>query len=58
MEYSDLRTKTQSPVVNARNVMIQQTLTDRFLEAFRTQVNNNQPFFPPRDMVSFLKVKP
>ncbi|XP_038065092.1 E3 ubiquitin-protein ligase TM129-like [Patiria miniata] len=45
-DYKDLRDKLTVPVVNARNVVIQQTLTDRFLEAFRQQVHRNPPFVP------------
>ncbi|XP_022091883.1 E3 ubiquitin-protein ligase TM129-like [Acanthaster planci] len=45
-DYKDLRDKLTVPVVNARNVVIQQTLTDRFLEAFREQVHRNPLFVP------------
>lgn len=43
-EYQDLQLKLQSPVRNARNVVIQQSLSDRFLQAFSEQVQQNVPF--------------
>ncbi|XP_071793659.1 E3 ubiquitin-protein ligase TM129-like [Asterias amurensis] len=45
-DYKDLRDKLTVPVVNARNVVIQQTLTDRFLDAFSHQVQTNPLFVP------------
>lgn len=43
-EYSDLRNKIQSPIINARDIVIQQSLSDQFLEAFRHQVRLNPPY--------------
>ena len=44
-DYGDLREKIQAPIRNARNIIIHQSLTDRFLEAFREQVELNEKFF-------------
>ncbi|ELT88394.1 hypothetical protein CAPTEDRAFT_153682 [Capitella teleta] len=49
-DYNELRTKLQSPIVNARNVMIHQSLSDRFLAAFTEQVERNEVFHKPMDM--------
>ncbi|XP_041370847.1 LOW QUALITY PROTEIN: E3 ubiquitin-protein ligase TM129-like [Gigantopelta aegis] len=49
-ELGDLKEKLQSPVRNARNIVIKQSLSDQFLEAFREQVNMNPPFTPPPSM--------
>lgn len=50
-EYSDLKEKLRSPIINARNVVIRQSLTDQFLEAFRYQVSQNEVFRKPANMV-------
>ncbi|KAK2192871.1 hypothetical protein NP493_21g07019 [Ridgeia piscesae] len=47
MEYSDLKDKLQTQIRNARNIVIQQSLSDRFLEAFRLQVAENAAFHKP-----------
>ncbi|XP_011662403.1 E3 ubiquitin-protein ligase TM129-like [Strongylocentrotus purpuratus] len=47
LDFRDLKDKVSMPIVNARNVVIQQTLTDRFLEAFRQQVDGNQRYALP-----------
>lgn len=49
-EYSDLKDKLRSPILNARNVVIRQSLSDRFLEAFRYQVAQNEVFRKPNNM--------
>ncbi|KAG7164734.1 E3 ubiquitin-protein ligase TM129-like [Homarus americanus] len=41
LEYSELERKIVNPVVNARQVVVQQSLSDRFLEAFLEIVNLN-----------------
>lgn len=46
-EYRDLKDKLHTPVVNARNVVITQSLTDRFLEAFRELVVHNPRYTLP-----------
>jgi len=51
-EYSDLKDKLRSPIINARNVVIRQSLTDQFLEAFRYQVSQNEVFRKPPNMVT------
>lgn len=47
LDFRDLKDKVSMPIVNARNVVIQQTLTDRFLETFRQQVHSNQTYTIP-----------
>ncbi|XP_046571270.1 E3 ubiquitin-protein ligase TM129-like [Haliotis rubra] len=49
-EFGDLKEKLQSPVRNARNIVIKQSLSDQFLDAFRQQVHRNPPFTPPPSM--------
>ena len=51
LEYRDLKEKLQAPIRNARNIVIKQSLSDQFLEAFREQVNENQVFRLPLNMV-------
>ncbi|XP_077992534.1 E3 ubiquitin-protein ligase TM129-like [Glandiceps talaboti] len=48
-EYSDLKEKLSAPVRNARNIVIHQSLTDRFLDTFREQVGLNPVFRLPGD---------
>jgi hypothetical protein len=49
-EYSDLKDKLRSPIMNIRNVIIRQTMSERFLEAFRFQVDRNEVYRLPADM--------
>ena len=53
MEYNDLKDKLQTQIRNARNIVIQQSLSDRFLEAFKLQVAQNSVFHKPPIMVRF-----
>ncbi|XP_053317481.1 E3 ubiquitin-protein ligase TM129 [Spea bombifrons] len=46
-EYGELREKLHAPIRNAANVVIHQTLGDRFLETFRSLVENNQLYDLP-----------
>ena len=46
-EYGDLREKLQAPIRNARNVVIHQSLSDRFVQAFRDQVEQNVTYKLP-----------
>ena len=39
-------------VVEAQSVVVRQSLSERFVEAFRQQVASNVTFSPPADMVS------
>lgn len=50
LEYKDLKDKLTTPIVNARNIVIKQSLSDQFLDAFRHQVNLNQVFHMPDTM--------
>ena len=50
-EYSDLKEKLHSPIRMARDVVIKQSLSDRFLDAFKKQVDENDVFVKPPDMV-------
>lgn len=43
-DYGDLREKLQAPVRNARNVVIHQSLSDKFIEAFKEQVSQNEVY--------------
>ncbi|KAJ8026378.1 hypothetical protein HOLleu_34202 [Holothuria leucospilota] len=47
IDYKDLKDKVSSPVLNARNVVIQQSMTERFLIAFRQQVDSNPTYSLP-----------
>ena len=51
MDYTDLKDKLQRPVRTAQNVIIHQSLSDRFVAAFTTQVQNNTVYNKPSDMV-------
>lgn len=46
LEYSDLRTKLQAQIQNARNIVVRQSLSDQFLEAFHHTVSLNPVFHP------------
>ncbi|WAR22491.1 TM129-like protein [Mya arenaria] len=41
LDYKDLKEKLQSPVRNARNIVIRQTLSEQFLHAFAEQISLN-----------------
>ena len=41
LQYSELRDKLQAPIRTARNIVIQQSLSDRFAAAFLDQVRRN-----------------
>ena len=43
-DYGDLREKLQAPIRNARNVVIHQSLSDKFIEAFKEQVSQNEVY--------------
>ncbi|XP_032222536.2 E3 ubiquitin-protein ligase TM129 [Nematostella vectensis] len=43
-DYGDLKDRLQAPIRNARNVIIHQSLSDRFLDAFRSLVEQNERF--------------
>ncbi|XP_045613008.2 E3 ubiquitin-protein ligase TM129 [Procambarus clarkii] len=45
LEYKDLERKIVNPVINARQVVVHQSLSDRFLEAFLETVNVNPEVF-------------
>ncbi|XP_056146178.1 E3 ubiquitin-protein ligase TM129 isoform X2 [Lampris incognitus] len=46
-EYVELRDKLHAPIRNAANVVIHQTISDLFLETFKSQVELNQPYTLP-----------
>ena len=52
VEYSDLKDKVQTPIRTARDVVIRQSLSDRFLEAFRQQVADNPVYHKPSEEVN------
>jgi len=41
VEYKDMKDRLNAPILNVRNVVINQSLSDRFLNAFREQVATN-----------------
>ena len=43
-DYGELKSRLQAPLVNARNVVIRQTVTERFAEAFTEVVNENPKY--------------
>jgi len=43
-DYRTMRMKLQRPIENARNVIIQQTLSERFIEAFQQSISANPQF--------------
>ncbi|XP_030223982.1 E3 ubiquitin-protein ligase TM129 [Gadus morhua] len=49
-EYSELREKLHAPIRSAANVVIHQTINDRFLDTFRAQADLNQPYLLPSEM--------
>lgn len=51
-EYNDLREKLRGPIINVRNVVIQQSLSDQFLDAFRNQVELNPKYTIAQNIVS------
>ena len=44
MDYAELKEKIQNPIINARNVVIHQSLSDQFVKAFKEQVEQNQRY--------------
>ncbi|KAM4621096.1 E3 ubiquitin-protein ligase TM129 [Polymixia lowei] len=46
-EYAELREKLHAPVRNAANVVIHQTISELFLETFKSQVELNPPYTLP-----------
>ena len=44
LDYSELREKIQAPIVNARNVIIHQSISDQFVKAFKEQVEQNERY--------------
>ena len=43
LNYSDLRAKLQAPLTAARELLIHATLDERFVDAFRQAVQQNEP---------------
>lgn len=52
LDYRDLKEKLQAPVVNARNIVIRQSLSEQFLQAFAEQISLNPEFHLPDGMVN------
>lgn len=58
LEYGDLREKLQQPINNARNIVVHQTLSERFVAAFSQQVRSNSAYtLPPGSAVSYFNLK-
>ncbi|XP_063712838.1 transmembrane protein 129-like [Symsagittifera roscoffensis] len=43
-EYHELRERLSAPVVNARNIVLSQSISERFVAAFKSCVSENEPF--------------
>lgn len=56
LDYRELKEKLQAPVRNARNILIRQTLSEQFLQAFAEQLAQNPVFHPPEEMVIYSHV--
>lgn len=41
MDYTEMKDRLQAPIRNARNIVIHQSLSDKFLDAFKIQVHSN-----------------
>ncbi|CAL1539664.1 unnamed protein product [Lymnaea stagnalis] len=50
LELGDLKEKLQAPIRNARNIVIHQSLSDRFLMEFKEVVENNPKYTAPPTM--------
>ncbi|XP_074640323.1 E3 ubiquitin-protein ligase TM129-like [Tubulanus polymorphus] len=50
LEYSDLLNKLKQPIRNVRNIVVQQSLSERFVAAFKDQVEANSRFVKPASM--------
>ncbi|KAI8777681.1 E3 ubiquitin-protein ligase TM129-like [Biomphalaria glabrata] len=50
LELGDLKEKLQAPIRNARNIVIQQSLSDRFLKSFKEFVDSNPIYVLPPTM--------
>ncbi|BFZ01866.1 hypothetical protein BsWGS_04905 [Bradybaena similaris] len=50
LELGDLKEKLQAPIRNARNIVIHQSLSDRFLKAFREFVEDNPMYITSPNM--------
>jgi len=50
LELGDLKEKLQGPIRNARNIVIHQSMSDLFLNAFREQINSNPPYYLPQNV--------
>ena len=51
LEYRELKDKLQAPVRNARDIVIIQSLSEQFLQAFAEQITQNPAFNLPEEMV-------
>lgn len=54
-EYGELREKLHAPIRNAANVVIHQSLSDLFLETFKSHVEMNTRYSLPRGQVGLSK---
>lgn len=52
-EYAEFRGKLHAPIRNSANVVIQQTISELFLETFRAQVDLNQRYTLPNGQVCY-----
>lgn len=49
-----MKEKLQAPVRNARNILVRQTLSEQFLQAFAECVATNPVFHPPPELVGIV----
>jgi hypothetical protein len=56
LEYRDLKDKLRSPIQNARNIVIRQSLSEQFVDAFRQQVLLNPSVLCTPDMVKTMSL--
>lgn len=57
MQYSQLREKIQNPIRTARDVVIHQSLSDRFFTTFTEQVQRNGVYrIPPGSPVKLINL--
>ncbi|KAG1650748.1 Transmembrane protein 129 [Nymphon striatum] len=49
LHYGDLREKLQQPISNPKNIIVHQTLSDKFIDVFKSQVDQNSKYKMPAD---------
>ena len=44
VDYGEVRAKLQAPLVNVRNIVVRQTVAERFVDAFKEASRSNEKF--------------